>query len=63
MLMLQIHPADRAQIAFDMNAVFAAELLAELTRNEVQRFFLHRAALDGILRTFRGAGKVFESVL
>src|SRR5690242_10358679 len=41
-------PADRTQIAFDMDAQHLFEFAAKMARDEVQRLLVHRAALNRI---------------
>ncbi|MNV46449.1 hypothetical protein D3C71_1382820 [compost metagenome] len=46
-----------------MHPVFLAEFLAKLAGDQMKRFLLHRAALNGIHRAFRRAGEGFQTVL
>ncbi len=57
-LFLQPEAADRAEIAFDMDAEHLFELAPQVTRDQVQRLLEHRAALDGVKRR-----AVFQAVL
>src|SRR4029453_3033978 len=47
-LLLQAEAAHRAEVALDVHAEHLLELLAEVARDEGQRFPRHRAALEGV---------------
>src|SRR4030095_12139708 len=50
-LLLQAVPADGTEISLDMHAEHLLELAAQVARQQMQRFLLHRGALDRIHRT------------
>ena len=50
----QRRPADRAQVALDVQPVLPLHLRPQLLRDQVQRLLVHRAALDRVDRALLG---------
>ena len=60
---LQALRAVRAQLARDLDAVGLAELRAQRVRHEVQRRFVHRAAVDRVERAGVGVAVFLQAAL
>jgi len=60
---MQTLPANRTQIALDVDPVLLEDVLAEVIRDQVKRLFVHGAAFDRVDRAPVGPAVLLETTL